>query len=214
MKYESVIFDMDGVIVDSMPWHYEAWHKAFLSEKIDVSRLEIYKREGERGQVTVRDILNRNRIRPTQNRIKALLSLKEQIFKKIADLQLFDGAEELVRLLNDGGTKLGIVTGTSRGEVNRLLPSGFRALFDVIITGNEVSRGKPDPEPYLLALKKLDSDKDKTIVVENAPYGIRSAKSAGLVCIALKTSLPASYLGDADHVLDSVSHVRDFVMTT
>jgi beta-phosphoglucomutase len=100
------------------------------------------------------------------------------------------------------------VTGTSRHEVHRILPEPIYNLFDGVVTGNDVRRGKPHPEPYLLALKKVQLRPEEAMVIENAPFGIRSAKSAGLVCIALETSLPRRYLAKADFIFSSFRELR------
>ena len=91
----------------------------------------------------------------------------------------------------------------------RILPKEIYDLFTVVVTGNDVINGKPSPEPYLLALEKLALEPADAIVVENAPFGIASAKAADLRCLALATSLPPKYLHQADEVFLSVKDLRD-----
>ena len=95
------------------------------------------------------------------------------------------------------------MTGTARHELHRILPEKFYDLFSVIVTGSDVKKGKPDPEPYVAALDKLKLKPNKAIVIENAPFGIRSAKAAGLKVIALETSLSKKYLSEADFIFSS-----------
>lgn len=109
------------------------------------------------------------------------------------------------------GFKLALVTGTSRHEAKKLLPKELWDCFDVTVCGSDVQNGKPHPEPYLKALTKLKVLPKEALVFENAPFGIRSAKAAGLSCIALETSLPASYLTGADAVFSSFKEIESKV---
>ena len=79
------------------------------------------------------------------------------------------------------------------------------------VCGCDVQNGKPHPEPYLKALTKLNVSPKEAVVFENAPFGIRSAKAAGLFCIALETSLPASYLKGADAIFSSFKAIESKV---
>ena len=111
-------------------------------------------------------------------------------------------------MLDKRGCRLGLVTGTSRHEMEKILPRSLRALFEVSVTGDEVTQGKPYPEPFLKALAMLKLPAKCAVVIENAPFGIESAKRAGLFCIALETSLPKSYLRQADCVIRSFEELH------
>ena len=206
-----VIFDMDGVIMDSMPSHFEAWAEAFRQKNITVSKLDIYKREGEQGRITAKEILEKNHQSSSSENIRKLLSAKERIFNGLSRADFFPHAENCVTQFFQKGLLLGLVTGTSRPEVEKLLPKTFRKYFHVIVTGTDVSFGKPHPEPYQKAVKALDLPAREIVVIENAPYGIRSAKQAGLSCIALTTSLPARYLANADWIKDTLSEAKSLI---
>jgi beta-phosphoglucomutase len=106
---------------------------------------------------------------------------------------------------------LALVTGTSRHEAQKLLPKDLWDCFDVTVCGCDVQNGKPHPEPYIKALTKLDVKPEEAVVFENAPFGIRSAKAAGLYCLALETSLPASYLTGADAIFHSFKAIASKV---
>ncbi len=207
-SYKAVLFDMDGVITDSMPYHYEAWKHIFATCGISVTKNEIFVREGEKGEVTLRAILSSHGKYLSDEAIKHLLSEKERIFRAIASPRLFTGAKECIETIHNRGKKLALVTGTSGTELRSNVPASLLSLFDAIVSGDMVSRGKPDPEPYLMALAHLGVQAHEAVVIENAPYGIRSAKAAGLYCIALTTSLPRSYLKDADLILETIHDVR------
>ncbi len=103
------------------------------------------------------------------------------------------------------------VTLLSRVFFKKILPKKIYKLFDVIVAGNNVKKGKPHPEPYLKAAKLLNLKIDECVVVENAPYGIESAKCAGMYCIAISTSLPREFLTRADVVIDDIGKISSLV---
>jgi beta-phosphoglucomutase len=199
---------MDGVITNSMPEHFRAWRKIFSEEGILVSHLDVYAREGQPGKNTVRELFKTYGKPYTPAIAKAILEKKERLFKTIVKRRFIPGARRFLKGLADKGFTLALVTGTSKHEAKRILPGHIWGLFSVIITGDDVRRGKPFPEPFLKALKKLSLKPDKAIVIENAPFGIESAKRAGLKCIALATSLPKSYLKGADLVFPSFKELQ------
>lgn len=211
-RYKAILFDMDGVILDTMPYHFNAWQEIFGSLGIHLEKFDVYKREGERGIVSISEILSDYgkdlNLEDRQNLLKA----KERLFKKIARPKLFPAVIPLIGDLKKKGYLLGLVTGTSRDEVEHVLPASLIKAFDVIVAGDEVKRGKPAPEPYLKAIRALKIRANEVIVIENAPYGIESAQQAGAFCIAITTSLPREYLKDADIICDSLEEVRELML--
>ncbi|GAF86257.1 unnamed protein product, partial [marine sediment metagenome] len=93
----------------------------------------------------------------------------------------------------------------SRERLNETVPKNFLERFDVIISGNDTEKGKPSPEPYLVAMNKLRVLPAESIVVENAPLGIKSARSAGAYCIAITSTMDKSFLEEADKIIDNFS---------
>jgi len=205
LPLKSVIFDMDGVITNTMPDHFKAWQSIFKEEGIHVSHYDVYSREGQPGMDTVRELFARNEKPFSIRSARNILSRKEDFFKKIVRIRFIPGIKGFLKRLSRENFRLGLVTGTSRHEVHRILPQEMFSLFEVIVTGSDVRNGKPHPEPYEQAMAKLQINPLETIVFENAPFGIRSAKSAGLRCVALETSLPRKYLNEADYIFKSIS---------
>lgn len=205
---EAIIFDMDGVVTDTMPYHYRAWKKVFNRAAINVSRFDVYIREGQQGINTVREVFREKNKEIKDRGAKDLLIEKERLFKRIVRRRFIPGALTLVRHVHRRGFKLALVTGTSKGEVKKILPPDIYKLFDVIIAGDDCHRGKPDPEPYLRAIGKLKVDNSCALVIENAPSGIESAKRAKLYCLALATSLSKKYLKQADIIFSSIAELR------
>ncbi len=208
LKIKAALFDMDGVITHSMPYHFRAWHMIFKEMGLLVSRLDVYLREGQPGRLTIRELCQEQGRPYSEDEADRLLAKKERLFKKIQKPRFVPGARGYLRHLHRAGVRLALVTGTARHEVEHILPKDILDLFDAVVTGSEVKRGKPHPEPFLLALKRLRLKAKDAVVFENAPFGIRSAKAAGLRCLALETSLPRAYLKGADMVFESFAQLR------
>lgn len=208
----AVIVDMDGVITNTMPDHFRAWKTILKDEGIHVTHLDVYRREGQRGITSLRELFREYHHPLDRKRIKGLLLKKEELFKKIVRQRFISGSRTFLKSLRRKGFALALVTGTSRHELHMVLPYEIYNLFTVVVTGNDVKKGKPDPQPYLLALKKLELKARDAVVIENAPFGIASAKAAGLTCLALATSLPAEYLKKASRVFDSIKDLRENVI--
>lgn len=205
---KAVIFDMDGVIVDSMPYHFLAWYEALRPLGVRVSCFDVYSKEGENWKKTLKEFLRRADIEPTKARLEGIFSRRKKIFKKNFKRFIFKDAEEVLTCLKKKGYKLGLVTGTPSHEVKRILPKNIYGLFGCIVAGDHVKRGKPHPDPYLAAAKAMAADPAECAVIENAPFGVESAKKAGMFCMAVTTGLPKEYLKRADII---VSELRDII---
>ncbi|MBN1594491.1 HAD family phosphatase, partial [candidate division FCPU426 bacterium] len=193
----AVIFDMDGVIINGMPYHAQAWQETFASVGLDITAEEVYEREGEAGPAAVAHFLKERGMDASLDEVRDLIGKKERRFKEIAKVEVFEGVPELLQALRRQGKRLALVTGTARHELEIILPVEIKQQFEIIITGDSVQRGKPDPEPYQKALAALGLTPEKALVIENAPLGIQSARAAGLDCLAVETSLACERLGGA-----------------
>ena len=202
---------MDGVITDTMPYHFRAWESVFASKGVQSSHEDIYKREGQKGLDSVRELFAEKGIFYTDTIGRKLLKEKEELFKRIFKRKFIVGSRMFIKRSLAQGFKLGLVTGTSRHEAQKLIPKDLWDYFDVTVCGCDVQNGKPHPEPYLKAINKLNVKPKDALVFENAPFGIRSAKAAGLYCIALETSLPAAYLTGADAIFSSFKAIKSKV---
>ncbi len=208
IKTKTILFDMDGVITNTMPEHYKAWRTVLLKRKIKVTRLDIYRREGQRGISSVKEIFAEYNHPFDLTDAKRILQEKEEFFKATTRKRFINGTRSFIKDLKKSGFILAIVTGTARHELHQILPQSLYDLFAAVITGDDVVYGKPSPEPYLLALKKLKISNHDAVVIENAPFGIAAAKAANLRCFAIATSLSKEYLQKADKIFSSIEELR------
>lgn len=206
-KYKAVLFDMDGVIVDSMPYHFISWFETLKKYKVTVSPFDIYEKEGEKCEVCVERFFKRDNIKCNDKIIKEVLKLRDKIYKKYFKVHLFSDIEQTLNNLKKQGFLLAIVTGSVKEKVISMLPKKIISKFDLIIAADMIKKGKPHPDSYLTAAKQLKLKPSECIVVENAPYGIKAAKSAKMFCVAVTTSLPEQYLKQADIICKKVSEI-------
>jgi beta-phosphoglucomutase len=208
----TIIFDMDGVIVDGMPYHIQSWKKALSTIDMSVSDLEIYLMEGMTGRETMEIFASRSNRSLSDETVESVIKLKRKIFNDIFTVTLMKGIKDFLFELKERRYNLALVTGTRLEVVKKVLQMGLNGVFKVIITGEKVNKGKPDPEPYLKAVDELGVRKEDCIVIENAPAGITSAKNAGLTCFAVQTSLSEEYLKDADKIFQDIDGVSEFLL--
>lgn len=210
---QAIIFDMDGVIVDSMPYHFIAWYEALRPFGVRVSCFDVYAREGEKWDTSMRDFLTAAGVQPTDDLLHRIFESRKKIFRRYFRRHIFKGATEFIECLANKGYTLALVTGTTRKGVMKILPGSIRKHFSVVVCGDDVKQGKPHPEPYLRAAKDLGVEPKKCVVIENAPYGIASAKKAGMFCVAVTTSLPKEYLKKADTAVNELSDIMGIINT-
>ncbi len=206
---KAVMLDMDGVVIDGMPFHQRAWKEAFAAVGIEVTDTDIYLKEGMDQRETVIQLCAEKGVSLSNEDMNKVIDHKNRILNSIFKVRLIPDIKEFLSRLKALGFKLALVTGTNKDVVERILhqEEALKDLFDVLVTAATASRKKPDPEPYLKGVELLETGKERCLVIENSPAGITSAKRAGLTCLALTTSLPAEYLKDADCVFQSLEDV-------
>ncbi len=200
---EALCFDMDGVIVDSMPWHVKAWQEAFREFGLQVPEETLYLHEGAIEAETACKIFEDQGVSPTKELFQKVLALQRRIFnlKYCRLVRPFPEVPDILAELKRQGKRLALVTSSHQEILQEILPKDLLLLFQFVLTGDQVQRRKPHPEPYLRAVEGLKVPVDRALAVENAPAGIKAAKGAGLFCIALTTTLPPEHLREADLIL-------------
>ncbi|WP_407356177.1 HAD family hydrolase [Methanolobus sp. WCC5] len=198
--YKGIIFDADGVLVDSMPYHAKAWVDVFSGLGIEVTEEEIYEVEGSNHIGVINIFFEKAGMTPDPDMYAAILERKRAHFLRNNHAKAFEGMYQCLSSLK-GRFRLAVASGADRTIVTSLMDKFYPGIFDAIVSGEDVSKGKPDPEPYNRAVAMLGLNKNECFVVENAPLGIRSAKNAGLFCVGIPAYLDASKLQEADLIL-------------
>jgi HAD superfamily hydrolase (TIGR01509 family) len=208
--FKAVIFDMDGVLVDSMPYHADAWISVFKDVGINIRQEDIYDIEGSNHAGIINLVFKKAGRTPEPGDFFMLAQKKQEIFSKINKVKVFDGIYECINSLKNK-CLLGVASGSDRAVVIELIGRFFSQTFSAIVSGNDVKEGKPSPEPYLKAVEMLKVKKDECLVIENAPLGVESAKRAGLYCIAIPTYVKPELLKDADVVLANHAMLKGYI---
>ena len=183
-------FDMDGTLFDSMPNHALSWERTMARNGLVYSAEDCYRNEGRTGNdvisTAIRNQLHREATEEEKNRIYAE---KAAMFRQLGGAAPIKGVKEVLSYLKAKGDAIWIVTGSGQQSLFDTLESHFPGIFarERMITAFDVTKGKPDPEPYLAAWRKSGLRKEDCRVVENAPLGIRSGKAAGLFTIGINT---------------------------
>ncbi len=210
-KFQAVIFDFDGVLVDSMGKHVQAWIKACKEIGLEIESRNILLREGERAYDTTENLLKLAGRDYSPSAVRRLLDRKRSLYAETAPEGLVPEADELLMELKTAGFKLALATGTVHENIDLVTTQQEKALFDVIITALDVQKGKPHPEPYIKAAALLAIHPEKCLVVENAPLGIKSAKAAGMFVAALTRTLPPEKLREADWIITELIQIKDIL---
>jgi beta-phosphoglucomutase len=203
-REKGIIFDMDGVLVDAMPFHCKAIQTAAKQEaNIDVKQRDVYLLEGMPGEDMVKELLRQKRY--TGNMVEEISTddgnsdkldsvahrineRKKKIFEQINASAPINGAKELISNIH---CKKALVSGAAKQEVDSIISKYFgKDAFDVIVTGEDLEEGKPSPDPFRTALTKMGLKESEAIVVENAPLGVKAANNAGIRCIVTLNNTP------------------------
>ena len=207
---KAMLFDMDGVLYNSMPNHAVAWTRSMAEFGIIMSEHDAYATEGARGIDTIRMMVKEQQGRDIDEvESQRMYDLKTRYFHEMAEAQVFPGVLTLMQKLKDADITIGVVTGSGQRPLIHRLLTDFAGFLDEshIVTAYDVKHGKPNPDPYLMGMEKCGVKAHETVVVENAPLGVRAAKAANIFTIAVNTGpLPDAELAaeGADVILPSM----------
>ncbi|MFK5972022.1 MAG: HAD family phosphatase [Flavobacteriaceae bacterium] len=212
----TIIFDMNGVITDDEDIHELATQQIFEGVGVEVTP-EIYREFclGRTDASAFKDLVAKFGV---QNQsVSHLIAAKSAAYQALikGNLKVYAGVIELIHQLHKKYT-LALTTSSTFEEVQAVMDQlkiGTR--FKTIVCANDVSYGKPDPEPYLLTAKKLQVDCANCLVIEDSENGVQSAKAAGMKCIAITTTEKANKLTLADHIITNYSELSEpFIQNT
>jgi len=203
-----VIFDMDGVLADTGPIHYESWVKLAKQIGVKFSKRFFNLTFGQQSISITRELVGP---KIKQEVVEKWANLKELYYREMVkdELKLLPGALDLIKELHARNFKLAVGSSGPPENVDLLLSTlNIKDYFDVIITAAEVKNGKPAPDVFLIAAEKLNIKVDNCLVIEDAPVGITAARKAGMKVIALRTTHCNVDLLDADMVVQDLSSVN------
>jgi len=214
---DALIFDFDGVVVDSEPIHLACFQRVLASAGVQLTHEDYYgKYLGYDDHDCFAAALHDNGLESAERRIAELVSAKTAMVKRAFGDSVgpLAGAVELIRSASGQSVPLAVCSGALREEILLAAKAvGVLKYFDVIVSAKDVPRGKPDPCGYILALQRLAEltgrklSARRSVVIEDSPAGIEAAKAAGMKVLAVTNSYRPGDLAHADKTVDSLAEV-------
>jgi HAD superfamily hydrolase (TIGR01509 family) len=211
----AVIFDFDGVLVNSEPLHFRAMRESLIPEGIVIEAAEYLHKYVAYDDRTAIGLALEEHGRPVDFvRVEIIADRKARMFAELkGGIPFFPGARELVRSLRQEEVPLGIASGARCSEIVDLLEAGgLRDAFAAVVGADNVERTKPHPDPYLEALRRLQPvapglEAADCVALEDTPPGIAAARAAGMIVVGVAHTYDATVLASAHHVLRSLRRV-------
>lgn len=210
---EAVLWDMDGVIADTAEYHYSAWRDVFKERGVEFSKEDFMPHFGQRHDTIIEFGLG-DKLTPED--VDAITEKKQALYRQRVSENIvpLPGAIELIRSLNEHGIKTAVASSAVPKNIDVILKGlGIENSFQAIAFGTEVAEGKPSPQIFELAAKRLGVKPANCVVIEDAIAGVAAAKSAGMKCIAVTNSHPRTNLKKADLVVDTLEEVNISVLS-
>lgn len=205
-RLKGILFDFDGVVLDSMKQHVKAWQYAFAKQGVKLTELDIYMMEGMGVKAVVETVCEKYNL--PMKLVSELMQIKSEYYKKHLQIKFYKGFFELLDYLKLQKLKLAVVTGGDRSRIIPFAKKYLNGYFKDYICSDDVKDTKPSPEPYLKGLEILGLDSSECLVIENAPLGIQAAKAAGIKTIAIETTLGKKYLQEADLIVQTFLEIQ------
>ena len=210
----AVIFDMDGVLVDSYQAHFKSWQAVAAEEGLAISEADFASQFGRTSREIIAAYWGHGSY--TDRQIAELDDRKEACFRRVleADFPVMPGVPDLLRSLDEAGFALAVGSSGPPANIELVLSRlGSRSLFRAVVTGMDVTRGKPDPQVFLIAAKRLDVPPRRCAVVEDAPPGVEAANAAGMASVGLiSTGRTRESLAQADLVVGSLAELSPRIL--
>lgn len=208
------LIDCDGVLFDSMKNHTRAWVKLMQKNGIKCTRDEFYMYEGMTGTEIVKKKFKEGAGKQvTDDEALALYGVKGRYFKELGETPIMPGITQVLKTLKDAGIERVVVTGSMQPSILNRIDDDFAGLLSELrITGHDVRRGKPSPEPYLKGMLMSKAQPHECIVIENAPLGVQAGHAAGCFTIGVMTGpIPEKdlYKAGADIVYPSMEALAE-----
>ncbi len=203
---KAILFDFDGTLANTMEDNYLCWKEAFNDEGIQIKREDYFPLEGASLKDVVITISDKYNLKNPL--IEKLIKRKEDLFKKTYKFSLYPGVIELINILKEKKIITAIVSAAYRDRMFSTTPHDFLEKFNLIITSDQFEKFKPNPDPYLKAMERLNLKPNECIIIENSPFGIMSAKTSGAYCIAIASTMDKSFLKEADEIAENFEALK------
>lgn len=215
---QAVIFDFDGVILNSEPIHYEACNRILQNLGLNLSYQEYFERYlGVSDKQVFELFLQSNGLAHRIKDLDNLFSEKAKIYTDMIEnhpnLPMVDEVDQYIFKILNEEKKIAICSGSTQGEIaaalGKIKQGILKPHFDIIITSEDVQNTKPFPDGYLLAAKRLDVPPEQCLVIEDTPHGIAAAKAAGMHAVAILTSYDETHFPHADDIIHGFKQLLD-----
>jgi len=207
----AVIFDFDGVITDSEVLHLRAFNQSLAPYGIEITTKDYYTTYlGFNDNDCYRLLVEKGLLKMDEREINAIMNEKRRIFEQLSKTEgkMIEGVRDFLTMLEQNNVPMAICSGSLLTEVEMVLEEArLRNLFEVIVSGEQVKKGKPDPEGFMLTLQRLNENRDNPIVgkqciaIEDSHWGLEAAKAAGMHTIAVTNSYDAEQLSMAEKIV-------------
>lgn len=205
-QYQAFIFDMDGTLINNMPYHIRAWLALFAEMGVNITEEEFHRRlSGKTNAETVREVLG-NQV--TDAEIAQIAGRKEVQYRAIygPNLQPMAGLAGFLQRSQDAGVKTAVATSAGPDNIDFVLEGlGLRGAFTAVVGAHDVQNGKPHPEIFLTAARRLQVPPAACLVFEDSPAGIEAARRAGMATVVITTALSAEQARAHAHVVASAA---------
>lgn len=206
-RAKAVIWDMDGVIADTAPYHLKAWQEVFQKRGVNFTEEDFRRSFGQRNDTIINNTLGRD---ASPAEIEAISVAKEKNFRQRIrhNIKPLPGVIKLIDSLKEHGFRMALASSAPVENIQLLtIGLGINNYFQSVISDDDVTEGKPDPQVFLLAAQELGVDPENCIVIEDAVAGVIAAKRAGMCCLAITNTHPRDSLTEADLVVDTLEAV-------
>ncbi|MDD5288663.1 MAG: HAD family phosphatase [Dehalococcoidales bacterium] len=204
----AVLWDLDGTIVDSALPHKLAWQETFAKRGRDFTEDDFKYSFGRRNEEIIPKLLGKD---ISWQELDAIGKEKEKTFRRFikGTIKALPGVVELIESLHGAGFQLAVVSSTPIENILLITETlKIKTSFELLISGKDVTEGKPSPQGFLLAAKKLGVTPQNCVVMEDAVAGVRAAKSGGMHCIAITNTCTRESLSGADIIVDSLKEIN------
>ena len=206
-EVKAIIWDMDGVIADTSLYHLKGWQIVLQKRGVNYTEEDFQRNTGKRNDSIIKSALGE---KIPQNEIMAIAREKDETFRQLMgqNIRPFPGVLKLITSLKEHGFKIAIGSAAPMENIQLITQSlKIDNYFDAIVSSWEVTKGKPDPQIFLLAAQKLGVEAERCIVIEDAIAGVAASRRAGMHCIAVTNTSTKEDLREADLIIDTLEKI-------